>query len=106
MVAAAFFDLDRTLLPCASGTFFARHLEAEGISSNATKAPGAELMVRAYDLFGETRLNVAIAKLAVRASAGWSVEAVERAARNAVRIYSTPSRATRSSSSMSIEPRA
>ena len=84
MVAAAFFDLDRTLLPCASGTFFARHLEAEGISSNATKAPGAELMVRAYDLFGETRLNVAIAKLAVRASAGWSVEAVERAARNAV----------------------
>ncbi len=84
MTKAAFFDLDRTLLPHASGTIFARHLEAEGIHSSASKLPGAELLVRAYDTFGETKLNVSLARLAVRAAKGWSVEAVSRAAKAAV----------------------
>ncbi len=84
MTGAAFFDLDRTLLPHASGTIFAKYLEAEGISSAAAKVPGAELMVKAYDLFGETKLNMRLAKLAVRGAKGWPVDAVERAAKNAV----------------------
>lgn len=84
MTAAAFFDLDRTLLPHASGSIFARHLEAAGIHSKASSVPGAELMVRVYDLFGETKFNMRLARLAVKAAKGWSVEAVETAARNAV----------------------
>ncbi len=84
MTAAAFFDLDRTLLPHASGTIFARHLEAAGIHSKAASVPGADLMVRVYDLFGETKFNMRLARLAVKAAKGWSVEAVEVAARNAV----------------------
>lgn len=84
MTGAAFFDLDRTLLPHASGTIFAKHLEAEGILSKASSVPGADLMVKAYDVFGETKLNMRLAKLAVRAAKGWSVAAVEQAAKNAV----------------------
>ena len=84
MTGAAFFDLDRTLLPHASGTIFAKHLEAEGIHSAAASVPGAELMVKAYDVFGETKLNMRLAKLAVRGAKGWSVKAVERAAKNSV----------------------
>ncbi len=84
MTAAAFFDLDRTLLPHASGTIFSKYLEAEGIHSKAASIPGADLMVRVYDLFGETKFNMRLARLAVKAAKGWPVDAVERAAKNAV----------------------
>lgn len=84
MAAGAFFDLDRTLLPHASGTIYAKHLEAEGLSSGAAKIPGAHLLVSIYDLFGETRLNMQVAQAAVKTAKGWSVDAVQRAAENAV----------------------
>ncbi len=84
MTKAAFFDLDRTLLPQASGTIFGKYLEEEGLTTGATKVPGAELMVSIYDLFGETRINMQIAQLAVKAAKGWSVQATERAAKKAV----------------------
>ena len=84
MTGAAFFDLDRTLLPHASGTIFGKYLEAEGLGTGASKIPGAELMVSIYDLLGETRLNMQIAQLAVKAAKGWSVAATERAAKNSV----------------------
>ncbi len=84
MAGAAFFDLDRTLLPQASGTIFGRHLEEEGLTTGASKVPGAELMVSIYDLFGETRINMQIAQLAVKAANGWSVKGVKKAAKNAV----------------------
>lgn len=84
MAAGAFFDLDRTLLPHASGTIYARHLEAEGLSSGAARIPGAELLVSIYDLFGETRLNMQVAQAAVKTAKGWPVDAVQRAAENAV----------------------
>ncbi len=84
MTGAAFFDLDRTLLPHASGTIFGKHLEAEGLTTGATKVPGAGLMVSIYDLFGETRVNMQIAQLAVKAAKGWSVEATKRAAKASV----------------------
>lgn len=84
MTGAAFFDLDRTLLPHASGTIFGKYLEAEGLTTGATKVPGAGLMVSIYDLFGETRLNMQVAQLAVKAAKGWSVAAAERAAKASV----------------------
>lgn len=84
MTRAAFFDLDRTLLPHASGSIYGKYLEAEGLTTGATKVPGAELMVSIYDLFGETRLNMQLAQLAVKAAKGWSVSATERAAKKAV----------------------
>lgn len=84
MAAGAFFDLDRTLLPHASGTVYARHLEAEGLNSGAARIPGAEFLVSLYDLFGETRLNMQLAQQAVKTAKGWPVAAVERAAKRAV----------------------
>jgi len=84
MTGAAFFDLDRTLLPHASGSIFAKHLEAEGLTTGASKVPGAGLMVSIYDLFGETRINMQIAQLAVKTAKGWSVAATKRAAENSV----------------------
>lgn len=84
MAAGAFFDLDRTLLPHASGTIYAKYLEAEGLHSGAARIPGAELLVNLYDLFGETRLNMQVAQHAVKTARGWPVEAVRRAANNAV----------------------
>lgn len=84
MTGAAFFDLDRTLLPHASGTIFGKYLEAEGLATGATKVPGAGLMVDIYDLLGETRINMQIAQLAVKAAKGWSVAATERAAQESV----------------------
>jgi len=84
MAAGAFFDLDRTLLPHASGTVYAKYLEAEGLNSGAARLPGAELLVSLYDLFGETRLNMQVAQHAVKTANGWPVDAVERAAKRAV----------------------
>jgi len=84
MTGGAFFDLDRTLLPHASGTVYAKYLEAEGLNSGAARIPGAELLVSLYDLFGETRLNMQVAQQAVKTAKGWPVVAVERAAERAV----------------------
>ena len=82
MTAAAFFDLDRTLLLHASGTTFAKHLEAQGITSSAN-VPGAELLVSIYDIFGETRLNMELAQRLVKTAKGWPVDAVKTAAKHA-----------------------
>jgi putative phosphoserine phosphatase/1-acylglycerol-3-phosphate O-acyltransferase len=82
MTAAAFFDLDRTLLPKGSGSTIGRHLEAEGIGASPN-VPGLELAAMLYEQFGETRLSMAATKQFVRTAKGWSVETVERAAENA-----------------------
>ncbi|MGI9607818.1 MAG: HAD-IB family hydrolase [Acidimicrobiales bacterium] len=80
MPAAAFFDLDRTLLLKASGTVFAKHLNTHGLGSSA-RIPGASLVVSLYDLFGETRLNMEVAQRLVRTAQGWPVDSVETAAK-------------------------
>jgi putative phosphoserine phosphatase/1-acylglycerol-3-phosphate O-acyltransferase len=82
MTGAAFFDLDRTLLPKGSGGTLAKHLEAEGVGS-AHKIPGAELFAMLYEQFGETRLSMAATRQFVRTAKGWPVGAVQRAAENA-----------------------
>ena len=79
MSAAAFFDLDRTLLPESSSPIFARYLGAEGLGVGAD-VPGQDLALGFYNRFGETWLNMQVTKQLVRAAKGWPVDAVKRAA--------------------------
>lgn len=80
--AAAFFDLDRTLLQSASGGVFGKYLGEEGVTAGS-HMPGASLILGLYDLFGETQLNMQATKQFVRTAKGWSVKAVESAAKRA-----------------------
>lgn len=88
MSNAAIFDLDRTLIDESSTPIFMRHLAEAGISSDSS-VPFAEPVVKAassalktvFNVLGESRILMQPAKLAVRASAGWSVGDVEAAAR-------------------------
>lgn len=77
--AAAVFDLDRTLLAGGSGTVIQRHLRERGLGPDRD-IPLAGPIFKVFELVGETRLSMQLAKLAVRASKGWSVEAVGDAA--------------------------
>jgi putative phosphoserine phosphatase/1-acylglycerol-3-phosphate O-acyltransferase len=90
MSTAAIFDLDRTLIAESSTPIFMRHLAEAGITSDSG-IPLAEPIVGAatkaiktiFNVMGESRLLMQPAKLAVRASAGWSVADVEAAATSA-----------------------
>lgn len=81
--AAAFFDLDRTLLGGSSGEVFQRHLRAHGVGPDID-IPLVGLLNRAFGLVGETRTSMALARLSARAAKGWPVAAVRAAARDAV----------------------
>lgn len=76
--AAAIFDLDRTLIGGPSGPVFAHSLDAAGIAQR--RIPGAGAVATTYRLLGETALTASTARLAARATAGWSVELVRQAA--------------------------
>lgn len=82
MSAAAFFDLDRTLLPKGSGPILSQHLADAGLGSGPN-VPGAGLAMMLYEQFGETRLSMAATKQFVRTAKGWPVATVEQAAQNA-----------------------
>lgn len=90
MSTAAIFDLDRTLIDESSTPVFMRHLADAGISSESS-IPFAGPVVKAasgalrtiFNVVGESRILMQPAKLAVRATAGWSVADVETAARKA-----------------------
>ncbi len=90
MTTAAIFDLDRTLIDESSTPIFMRHLAEAGIGSDSS-IPFAEPLVHAassvlktiFNVMGESRILMQPAKLAVRASVGWSVIDVETAARKA-----------------------
>jgi putative phosphoserine phosphatase/1-acylglycerol-3-phosphate O-acyltransferase len=75
--AAAFFDLDRTLLRGASGPLIAEALAAAGVTDRTL--PGSGLLYRVYDLVGETLPSMALARAAAIAAKGWSSEAVRQA---------------------------
>ncbi|MCU1503535.1 MAG: putative acyltransferase, partial [Ilumatobacteraceae bacterium] len=72
------FDLDRTLIAGPSATVFANSLRAAGI--NQRRVPGSEAVAASYQALGETMLTAAAARLAARATSGWSVELVRAAA--------------------------
>lgn len=80
--AAAFFDLDRTLIRGSSATVVQRCLAEVGIT-NGRDIPLADTLARFYELFGENWFMMQPAKLAHRASLGWSVADVETACRTA-----------------------
>jgi len=79
---AAIFDLDRTLITTSSATVFRAHLAAAGIGGSG-EIPLADVFARFYEQFGETWIMMQPARLASRAAAGWSVDAVDAAMRGA-----------------------
>ena len=86
MAGVAFFDLDRTLLPRASGPIFSRHLADHGVGVGGAAElaqPIADLFVWVYNEFGETWANMQLAKRLVAAASGWPVIPVSDAAESA-----------------------
>jgi putative phosphoserine phosphatase / 1-acylglycerol-3-phosphate O-acyltransferase len=77
--AAAFFDLDRTLLGGASGEVFARAMRVTGLVG-ADPLPGEQLLFRLFNAIGETLPSMAIARQAVTLANGRSQAAVVAAA--------------------------
>ncbi len=75
---AAVFDLDRTLISGSSSTIITRHLIDHGVTKDRY-IPFAGTLSEIYERFGENWLLMQPAKLAGRAAAGWSVEAVHDA---------------------------
>src|SRR5438445_1549239 len=80
--AAAFFDLDRTLLRGASGPLLTEALVAAGVAPDR-RIPGQGLLYKAYEIAGETLFSMALARQAVRVVEGWSPTIVREAAEQA-----------------------
>ncbi len=85
--AAAFFDLDRTLLRGASGPVIGEALKQAGVTDRSI--PGEQLVYRLYDLFGENRPSMEVTRRAVRFAAGWAREQVQEAGRIAAEVLAT-----------------
>ncbi len=81
--AAAFFDLDRTLLRGASGPVLAAALGQAGVVPNRT-VPGQGLLYQSYNRFGESLAGMALARAAAAAVRGRRRAAVQVAAESAV----------------------
>jgi putative phosphoserine phosphatase/1-acylglycerol-3-phosphate O-acyltransferase len=80
--AAAFFDLDRTLLRGGSGPVLAEALRKAGAVPSRS-IPGQSLIYRAYDRFGESLTGIALARAAAAALRGRPRAAVLEAAESA-----------------------
>ena len=80
--AAAFFDLDRTLLRGASGPLINEALQAGGLIS-ARGVPGQRFIYGLFNAVGETLPAMALARGAALAAKGWSREAVRQAGKAA-----------------------
>ena len=76
--AAAFFDLDRTLLRGASGPAISRALQAAGLLPERN-VPGQDLLFGFFNLVGENRPSMVLTRQSARMTAGWDVEALRRA---------------------------
>ena len=80
--AAAFFDLDRTLLPGASGPTLSAALRRVGVLP-ARAVPGERLLFGLFDLIGETLPTMVLARQGVRLTKGWDPALVAEAGRQA-----------------------
>lgn len=69
--AAAFFDLDRTLLRRASGPIITEALQRTGVVPMRS-LPGQGLLYKAFDTFGESLTGIALARAAAAALRGRS----------------------------------
>ncbi len=81
-MGAAFFDLDRTLLPGASGPTFSAALRRAGVLS-ARGVPGEGLLFGLFDAIGETLPAMVLARQGVRFTKGWDAALVAEAGRQA-----------------------
>ncbi len=78
MTGAAFFDLDRTLLPKASGPALSAAMRQTGVVS--ARVPGEGLLFGYFNLLGESLGSIALARQAVLVAKGRSVDAFDEAA--------------------------
>ncbi len=78
--AAAFFDLDRTILKGASGPFITEALMDAGITTSRS-IPGQSLIYKLFDVVGETLPSMALARGAALIAKGWSRAEVQEAAK-------------------------
>jgi putative phosphoserine phosphatase / 1-acylglycerol-3-phosphate O-acyltransferase len=85
---AAVFDLDRTLITSSSATVFRKHLAEHGLGGGHD-LPLVDVFTRFYEQFGESWLLMQPARLASRASAGWSTATVDAAMRAAAEELAT-----------------
>jgi putative phosphoserine phosphatase/1-acylglycerol-3-phosphate O-acyltransferase len=77
---AAFFDLDRTLLRGASGPVISDALKSVGLLKDRN-IPGEGLIYRVFDVVGESRPTMQLARQAARFSQGWAREQAMEAGR-------------------------
>lgn len=77
-VAAAFFDLDRTLLRGGSGPVISSALKQVGLLGDRN-IPGEALVYRFFELFGESRLAMTATRNAARFTNGWARAAAQQA---------------------------
>ena len=80
--AAAFFDLDRTLLQGASGPVISEALRASGVLSDRS-VPGEGVLYQVFDLVGETRPSMMLTRMAARFAKGWHRDLVQAAGEKA-----------------------
>src|SRR3954470_1860275 len=83
--AAAFFDLDRTLLRGASGPVISAALREAGVIPER-HIPGEAAVYKIFDLFGENLASMAITRQAARVATGWSGDAVREAGKAAAQV--------------------
>jgi putative phosphoserine phosphatase / 1-acylglycerol-3-phosphate O-acyltransferase len=84
---AAFFDLDRTLLRGASGPVISDALKKVGLMSERN-IPGEALVYRIFDLVGESRPTMQLARQAARFAKGWTRTQAQEAGRIAAESLS------------------
>jgi putative phosphoserine phosphatase/1-acylglycerol-3-phosphate O-acyltransferase len=77
---AAFFDLDRTLLRGASGPVISDALKKVGLMSDRN-IPGEGLVYRIFDIVGESRPTMQLARQAARFAKGWTRSLAQEAGR-------------------------
>lgn len=77
--AAAFFDLDRTLLTGASGPYISEALRQVGLMGGEA-SPLESIVFRIFDTIGETRPAMLVTRQGARMARGWKVDLVRRAA--------------------------
>lgn len=80
--AAAFFDLDRTLLSGASGPIISEALRHEGLLTIST-GPLETIGFGIFNLIGETWPSMLLTRQGARGAKGWNVEQVQAAAQRA-----------------------
>ncbi len=76
--SAVFLDLDRTLLRGASGPLISDALRSVGLLSSR-KIPGESLLYRLYDVVGESRPTMQMARQAARFAQGWARSSAQEA---------------------------